>query len=189
MKSLALVAGLSFWGMSAAAGAAITVIGNSSARLCYEAARAHQTSSAAMAQCDAALDNEALTPGDEVATHVNRGIVRAMRDDLDGAVKDYDAALALDADEAEAWLNKAMVYLRSDKAAEALPMFDAAVAKRTREPAMAHYGRAVAYEQTGNLRAAYADYRRASDLIPGWEAPKAELTRFQVRAAASKDQR
>lgn len=185
MKRFALVAGLSLLSVNSSAMAAITVIGSSSARLCYESARAQQASSSAIANCDAAFANEALSEVDRVATHVNRGILRATRGDLDGAVRDYDAALMLDADEAEAWLNKGMVYLRNDDATGALPLFNKAVAKRTNKPAIAYYARAVAHEQLGNVRAAYADYRRASALVPEWEAPKAELSRFQVRASAT----
>lgn len=185
MKSFALVAGFSVLCTNAVATAAVIVIGSSSARLCYESARAELASTSNIAQCDAAFANEALTADDKVATHVNRGVLRAVRGDLDGAVQDYNAALALDADEAEAWLNKAIVYLRNDDAAGALPLFDTAVAKLTAKPEIAHYGRAIAHEQLGNLRAAYADYRKASALVPGWNAPKVELARFRVRASAT----
>lgn len=162
--------------------AAVTVIGSSSARLCYEAARSRQTSADAIARCDAAFD-EAISADDEVATYVNRGVLRVLRGDTGGAARDYDAALALDPDEPEAWLNKALLRLRQDQAGAAIPMFDAALNKRTGEPGMAHYGRAIAHEQLGNLPAAYADYRRATELSPEWEAPRTELARFQVRSA------
>lgn len=167
-------------GIAVPATAAVTVIGSNSARLCYEAARSQRTSASAIARCDAAFD-EALSADDEVATHVNRGILRAMRGDKDGAARDYDAGIALDPDQPEAWLNKGLLFLRNGEAAAAVPLFDAALNKRTREPGMAHYGRAVAHEQAGNLRAAYADYRRATELSPDWEAPRAELARFKVR--------
>lgn len=182
MKRFALIASLAVLSATEAATAAVTVIGSSSARLCYEAARASRT--AGMAYCDAAFKDEALDPHNEVATYVNRGILRAIGGDLTAAVRDYDAAIALDANEPEAWLNKAMLYLKTGNAAGALGLFDAAVAKRTQEPAMAFYGRGVAHEQVGNLRAAYADFKRASALVPDWEAPKVELSRFQVRPAS-----
>lgn len=164
----------------APASAAVTVIGSSSARLCYEAARFGRASPSGLSRCDAAFD-EALSVEDRVATHVNRGIVRATRGDTKGAQTDYDAAIALDPDEAEAWLNKGLLFLRGGRVAASVPLFDAAVIKRTGEPHMAHYGRAVAHEQLGDLRAAYADFRRAAELAPDWAAPRAELARFQVR--------
>ncbi len=170
----------------APAGAAVTVIGSSSARLCYEAARSARMSHGGVAQCDAALADGGLTGEDEVATYVNRGILRAIGGDVGGAASDYDAALARDPGEAEAWLNKGFLMLRGDHVAAAVPMFDAAIARNTAEPGMAHYGRAVAHELLGDLRAAYADYRRATELVPGWDVPRAELARFQVRATGTK---
>lgn len=182
MKSFAAIACFVLC-LGSAAPAAVTVIGSSSARLCYEGARSPRNSAGALRDCDAALKNEALTRDDEVATYVNRGILRATYGDTAGALKDYDAALAIDQAEPEAWLNKAFVSLRSGNAAGALRFFDSALALKTAEPAMAHYGRAVAHEQTGNVRAAYADYVRARDLGPKWEAPRKELSRFQVKRA------
>lgn len=163
-----------------AATAAVTVIGSSSARLCYEAARSPHKPPSGIQQCNAAFAGEALTRDDEVATYVNRGILRATRGDVAGALGDYDAALALDPNQPEAWLNKGFAYLRNGDAAGSLPFFDAAVSKQTEEPALAYYGRGIAHEQAGNLRAAYADYVRARDLQPRWEPPQNELRRFKV---------
>lgn len=160
--------------------AAVTVIGNSPARSCYEAARDSSRAPTAMDNCDFALRNEALDRHDEAATHVNRGVLRAIRGDNAGALADYDAALAIKPDEPEAFLNKAFVFLRNGDAAGAVTLFDAAVARRTREPAMAHYGRGVAYEESGNVKAAYGDYVKARALKPDWDAPQNELRRFRV---------
>ncbi len=60
-------------------------------------------------------------------------------------------------------------------------MFDTALEKKTRRPELAYYGRAVANELTGQVRAAYEDYRQASRLDPNWKDPKAELARFSVK--------
>lgn len=165
---------------STVADAAVTVIGSSQARSCYMAARSHSTSPADLALCSAALRDGALNRDDEVATRVNRGIILATRGDIAGAMRDYDAALTLNRNEPEAWLNKAFATLRSGDAAAAVPLFNAAVARRTREPAMAHFGRGIAYEETGRVRAAYADYVKARDLKPDWAAPQEELRRFKV---------
>lgn len=170
--------------LSTTAPAAVTVIGGSLARTCYEAARSPAKPSSAIRTCDDALGDGSLTRDDEVATYVNRGILRATNGDIAGAVGDYDSALALDAEEPEAWLNKGFVYLRNGDARGAVPLFDAAVAKKTNEPAMAHYGRAVAHEELGNVRAAYADYVRARDLRPRWSPPQEELRRFKVGDAS-----
>jgi Flp pilus assembly protein TadD len=59
-------------------------------------------------------------------------------------------------------------------------LFTVALERNTTRPAVAHYGRAVAQEELGNVAAAYRDYRRASELAPNWREPRIELTRFRV---------
>jgi tetratricopeptide (TPR) repeat protein len=167
------------------ASAAVTVIGNSSARLCYEAADSRLSPSrATLSRCDEALEGEnlSLSRYEVVATHVNRGILKLRLGDVDEAIADFDRAIALDPDQAEAYLNKGMAALRLPNGWEqAVPLFDTAIAKQTRRPAIAYYGRGVAHELAGNLKGAYYDYRQASLLEPKWREPQTELARFTVR--------
>lgn len=168
--------------IAAPAGAAVTVIGSSSARLCYEAAES--TGSAdrvAIEHCDTALSEEALSNYEVVATRVNRGILRSRAGDMQGAMNDFDAALALDPNQPEAYLNKGVVLIRQDNANAALPLFTMALAKNTRKPALAYYGRGIAHEELGNLKSAYADYKRAVEEDPKWKQPRTDLARFVVR--------
>jgi tetratricopeptide (TPR) repeat protein len=167
--------------IAAPAAAGVTVVGGSLAQSCYRAAESQVAPSLEdFDVCDRAFA-EGLNRRDTVATHVNRGILRLRRGDADGAIRDFDRATALDPREAEAYLNRGVALLRHDRAAEALPNFDAAIARRTRRPAYAFFGRAGAYEELGNIRAAYADYRRASELDPHWAPPRLELARFRIR--------
>jgi tetratricopeptide (TPR) repeat protein len=161
---------------------AVQVIGSSSARMCYEAADTQTKPTAdALQRCDLALSEEALTPHDEVATFVNRGILKLRLGRLDEASSDFESAIRRDPSEPEAYLNKGMAALRQDDGAQAVSLFDAALAKKTRRPALAYYGRGVAQEMAGRLREAYLDYRQASLLEPRWRDPKIELARFTVR--------
>jgi len=163
--------------------AAVTVLGNSSARICYEAAESRSMPTQNLIRtCDEAMRADALSDFDRVATLVNRGILKARLGNVDEAIVDYDAALKRDPSEAEAYLNKGFALLRLDDAAQdARPQFDSALAKKTRRPELAYYGRAVANELTGQVRAAYEDYRQASLLDPKWQDPKSDLARFRVR--------
>jgi tetratricopeptide (TPR) repeat protein len=162
--------------------AAVTVIGNTSARLCYEAAESKAHIAQGLGYCDKALRDESLSTSDTVATHVNRGILKLRRGELDNAIADFDRAIGMDADEAEAYLNKGLAVLRRpDGKDEAVRLFDTALAKKTRKPAVAYYARGVAHELNGRVRQAYLDYRQASAADPKWAEPKAELARFTVR--------
>jgi tetratricopeptide (TPR) repeat protein len=165
------------------AAAAVTVIGSTDARLCYEAADARSVPSQySIGRCDEALQRGDLTEYETVATYVNRGILKLRRGHIDDAIADFDTAIKRDPNEAEAYLNKGMATLRLANGWEAaVPLFDTAIAKDTRRPAIAYYGRAVAHELGGNVKQAYRDYRQASLIEPKWRDPQTELARFTVR--------
>ena len=165
--------------------AGVTVLGSSSARLCFLAADSPMMPrNQDIRRCDAALDEAAVTPRDVIATYVNRGILRLRRGDTEGAMSDFDEALRRDPGEAEAYLNRGSALLRRERTDEAVTMYSQALQHNTRRPALAHYGRAMAYELLGNVRAAYNDYRRASELDPEWSAPREDLLRFRVVPAS-----
>lgn len=166
---------------AAPAGASVVVLGNSDARLCYEAAdSAMQPQPGDFRRCDEALRHDSLTGYETVATHVNRGILHLRRGRVDVAIADFDTAMRLDPEQPEAYLNKGAALIRRENPGEAVGLFTVALERNTSRPAIAHYGRAVANEQLGNLRDAYLDYQRASELDPGWADPRTELRRFRV---------
>jgi len=166
---------------AAPASAAVVVIGNSDARLCYEAAESPMLPVARdLRRCDEALIRETLTNYEMVATHVNRGILHLRRGAMDAAISDFDLAIRMDPHQPEAYLNKGAALLRRENAAEAMSLFTMALERNTTRPALAHYGRAIANETMGNLNAAYRDYSEASRIAPAWNEPRTELTRFRV---------
>jgi Flp pilus assembly protein TadD len=161
---------------------AITVIGNSYARMCYEASESSLRGGAGIDYCDRALATEALTRYDTVATHVNRGILRLRRGDVDGAVADFDTATKLDPREPESYVNKGFAMLHRDDSETAIRLFEEGLQLGTRRPAIAYFGRAVAHEMQGRMKQALRDYRQASLLAPKWQDPKTQLARFTVKA-------
>jgi tetratricopeptide (TPR) repeat protein len=179
--ALAMVAALSG---SAAAEAATQVIGSGLARDCFDAAESERAGREAIGLCDRALVEEALSFDDMVATYVNRGILRGRMGDLKGALSDYDRAIGLDPDQGEAYANKGGLALKREAWGEALNLFSIAIAKQTKRPEIAFYGRGVANEMTGNVADAYADYKRAAELAPQWQEPRVELARFRVKPNA-----
>lgn len=172
----ALMAASSFPAM-----AGVIALGSSSARLCYESADSQTyPSPVAMAQCDEAIREPGISHRDVVATYVNRGILKLRRGLTEAAITDFDQALHMDPRQPEAYLNKGAALMRQDNARDALPLFTVALQNRTNRPAIAHFGRAIAYETLGDIPAAYRDYRSAAELEPEWEDARAELSRFRV---------
>lgn len=169
MKKLSLTL-LALAAIPGSAAASSMSFGSSLAQSCYLAAEDRDIGRDAMDACDRALSEEALTTRDRVSTHVNRGIVHLNRSNLRAANADFDAALALDPREPEAWLNKAISYVRIGQTADALPMVQKAIDLKTRRPAIAYYVRALVLEDSGNIAAAYRDLMLAQSLEPKFKA-------------------
>ncbi|HVF84086.1 MAG TPA: tetratricopeptide repeat protein [Sphingomicrobium sp.] len=159
----------------------VTSLGSSNARLCYQAAEDRISTSQTLMTCDAALQ-DALVRSDLVATHVNRGILHLIAARHDQAEADFDRALALQPEQAEAHLNKGISRYKRGDSAGAVKLMDRAIALRTIRPALAYYARGVAREDIGDIRGAYADLTQARRLAPRWAEPPKELARYQVRS-------
>lgn len=168
--------------MGGQAQASKMVIGGGEARQCYLDAENTRPSRMAVDGCTSALQNEPLTLEDTVATYVNRGILFLQMSNYSNALADFDRAIQIDSNEPEAYLNKALTLFRTeDRWQESLPLFDIALAKKTRKPEIAYFARGLANEMAGNIRAAYDDLRMAAQLAPKWESPMKELARYQIR--------
>ena len=166
---------------SSPAGAGLVTIGNSTARDCYEAAVARSADRNSFNHCDIALDQEALSRKDKAATLVNRGALYLRGHNYRSAGRDFDAALKTDSNNAEAWLNLAIIRLQQGGSSEAMPMIEKSLALNTVRQALAYYSRAIANERMGRVRAAYDDLQRAHSLAPEWREPTEDLKRYQVR--------
>lgn len=156
-------------------------IGNSTASDCYESAVARTADRNAFYHCNLALAQEGLGRDDHAATLVNRGVLHLRNRNYPAAGRDFESALKLDPNNAEAWLNIAIVRLQQGGGDETLPMIDKSLALDTSSPALAYYSRSIAHERAGNLRAAYNDLQRAHQLAPKWREPSEDLKRYQVR--------
>jgi len=162
------------------AGGIRSAAASSRASACLDAARSPQPRRGEVALCTQALERERLSPDLQVATLVNRGIVRMKTQAMGAAMADFDAAIALKPDTAEAWINKGIAHIRSGDDATAAIMLSHGLELGPENPAVAHYSRAYAYEGLGRLREAYEDYGRAAALAPEWPEPGQQLRRFKV---------
>jgi Tfp pilus assembly protein PilF len=183
MKALftAAVAGIAGVTAMMPAEAGTFSVGNSFARDCWQATEAEDHDSNAIYHCNLALDQEGLDSADRAATLVNRGVLYMRNRDYNSAERDFRRAMSTDESNPEAWLNMAISHLRqNENDMSVMPMIEKAIALNTKEQALAYYSRAILHERSGNIRAAYADYRKAHELAPDWDEPAEDLQRYKV---------
>ena len=180
MKALVLAVGAVAFTAAFPASAGISVVNGSFAEGCFKAAEQHNITLESMNTCDRAFSDQALTAEDRLATHVNRGIVRMLRSDYERAGDDFDMAMRMDPNRSEPYLNKAILELRAGHSNAAVPLFSKAIELGTELPEVAYYGRGLAQEDVGNVKAAYTDLQQATSLKPQWDAPRKDLARYKV---------
>jgi tetratricopeptide (TPR) repeat protein len=132
-----------------------------------------------IAACDAAMKGD-LSHTALAGTLVNRGIIQASAGHDSEAVTDFNAAIARDDRLAAAYMNRGTAMLRADRYDEARSDFDRAISLNANDLHVAYFNRGEAQEASGNLLAAYHDYRHAQELAPNFKPASLELARFQV---------
>ena len=181
MRTLTVAAGIACMMIPlSSASAAVLSVGGPLSQNCYDSALANDTREIGIDSCTRALSEEPLSTRDRAGTFVNRGILQMARGKDVLADADFDAALRLDRDLADAWLNKGFLRLRRGDGRAALPLLQSGIDRGARRQAQAIFARGVAYEQMGQFNLAYADLRRAQELEPGWSMPREYLADFQV---------
>jgi tetratricopeptide (TPR) repeat protein len=160
--------------------AAVTVLGNNLAQICWTAALTGGSGRDSLETCSAALAGGGLNKHDRVGTYVNRGIIKLRRKMYRDARADFDTALRFNPELGEAFVNKGAAYLGEKDYFEAIKLIDRGLDLGTNEPEKAYFNRGIAYEKLGRLEAAYLDYRHAYELKPGWDLAKYHMLRFTV---------
>lgn len=138
----------------------------------------------------------------------NRGVLHFAAANYDDALADFTEAVHLKDTLTFAHINRGNIFNLREQWAQAISAFDRAIelgiqprsgqtggtaespaspaspqaseARAVLELARAHFNRAIAHENLEQLREAYRDYLRASELAPEWEEPRRELKRFEV---------
>lgn len=166
---------------TAPASAAVSVIGGGQARACYEAAEFNQPVAPSLEACTQSITDEAMSTEQRASTYVNRGIVYMHARNLTAALADYDAALKLRPDLAEAHVNKGIALLHlGGHDSEAVAQLTAGLRLNPSRPEVAYYTRGIANELLGATREAYEDYKAAVALKPDWTEAAEQLQRFSV---------
>ena len=163
-----------------AASAAVTVLGDTRAQQCSEAAFHEQADQESIQLCTAALEEGVLGRRDQAGTYINRGVMEMIRQDYVGARADFQRAIEVDPTLGEGWVNRGAVDIIQKRYQDGIDDINKGLQLGTEAPAKAYYNRAVAYEGIDNEQAAYLDYQQALTLEPGWDLPRQELLRFTV---------
>ena len=130
--------------------------------------------------CTLAINRDDLTPHELAGSYINRGVLHFSFGDYELALQDFDAALRLNETLPQAFVNRGYALVALERWADSIEAFDRGIELGASDSGRAHFNRGIAHEELGQLRAAYADYLRASELNPEWEEPRRELSRFSV---------
>jgi tetratricopeptide (TPR) repeat protein len=141
--------------------AAISVFGSSgTAKLCYDGAESGSDPGAYIFYCDEAL-NSSMSPHDRAATFINRGVLRLALNEVNSALADFNAGLAVDASIGEGYIDRGASLIEKKQFAEAIENIDKGLSLGAKRPGLAYYDRAIAHEEMGDLCSAYKDYQLA----------------------------
>jgi len=178
----AALAGLLAFGASAQE--SVTVLGPSLLDECSSAAalaqRTGHVDANAIAACDAAVDRAWATAGETAVAFVDRGTLYLVSGENDKAIKDFSQAIKVAPALASAYNDRGVALSAQHRQAEAIADFSQALALKAANAGQVVFNRAMAYEDAGDLKRAYLDYRKAAELNPGWDQPARQLARFNV---------
>jgi len=177
---------------SANAKAAVIVLGGGYAQMCYEAARAlndpimlqvtgSRIDIPPLEICTLAIGAGDLTTRDLAGTYNNRGVLYFAQNRFSEALADFDQGLRHLSFIPELHVNRGATLVALKRWADSVPSLSKGIEMEALEPEKAYYNRAIAYEELGDVRRAYFDYLKATELKPEWEQPKQQLTRFTVQ--------
>lgn len=167
----------------AVANAAVTVIGSTRGHDCYAAAIEGRSDRSALDVCTGALEQEAFGSRDRAATLVNRGVVYLHRREWQEALADFDRAISMRPQLGEAHVDRGAALIMLHDYPGAIQSITHGLTLNPEDPHEAYFNRGLAYEYSGDIRAAYLDYRRAAELAPEWPRPQLEMARFTVTRA------
>jgi len=137
-------------------------------------------SSKAIRACSKAY--KAAPPISEIRSQIvmRRGLLQLSAGRFDKASRDFKTAAKLNKENEIAYLGEGYAALMQQDYAEAARLFDDCKTHKDAAP-MAIYGLAMAKEMSGDKLGAIANYEKAADMRPDWDAPRQEIAR--VRSA------
>lgn len=164
--------------------AAATVMQRDDARRCYLATMSELPAldiRQGLIDCSRAIADVDRAPDLRAGLLANRSDLKLKVQDFEGAVADADASITLDPGLGTAYLNKGAGLIGLHRYLEALAVLEKAIVLDKGERLqIAYFNRGLARDYLGDLKNAYFDYKKATELDPNFEPAKVQLNRFTV---------
>jgi tetratricopeptide (TPR) repeat protein len=161
-----------------------TVLGPTLFEECANAATAAQRAGtdirAGIAACTDAAEHSWATLSERAFAYLDRGTLHVARGENALAIADFSRAIKASPGLAAAYNDRGVAYSALHRQADAVRDFTQALALHAENADQILFNRAIAYEDQGDLKLAYLDYRAAAEKNPGWDLPAKQLARFSV---------
>lgn len=174
-RSVIFSVAMVLWATSAQAQLSVTTLGATDAAQCFQNANDEFTNDTN--PCDKALADRATTRTDRKKALVNRGIIFNRMDRVDAALRDFNEALGIDDDLAEAWLNRGNSFFRAGRYDEALADYEKALALDVAQPWAAWYNIGLVYDAQKRPDEAREAYQNSLSLNPDFALARRKLER------------
>ncbi len=172
-KSIWVAIVVSFMIAPVSAQMSVTTIGANDAAECFQ--HANNDWETSTASCDVALRDGATTRRDRKKTLVNRGIIHNRNGAVSSAFADFNAALEIDGELAEAYLNRGNSWFASNNFENALSDYEHALALDVAQPWAAWYNIGLVHDARKDADKARDAYQKALELKPDFELAKKKL--------------
>lgn len=130
--------------------------------------------------CTIAIDHSWATLSERALAYLDRGSIYQARGETELAVGDFNRAIQANPSLAAAYNDRGVAYSALHRPADAVRDFTQALALHAEDADQVLFNRALAYEDLGDSKNAYIDYRAAADKNPSWDLPAKQLARFSV---------
>jgi tetratricopeptide (TPR) repeat protein len=185
MKGLFWVLSTIFFCSHVAAESMQVIGGSSYARECYRLSNAASLTGHAggadVAVCTKAVRNGGLRKADLIATYVNRGILYVAMEDYKKAARDYNKAIKLSDNVAEAYVNRGNLWFMAKRYTEAINDYDKSLSAGLKQAHIALLNRGMAYESLGRLSEAQQSYLAALERVEDWSEATSRLARVNKK--------
>ena len=146
--------------------------------ICSTAANSQADLKDGLEACNLALSDPAMTH--RAALLLDRGVIEVKLGNGEAALKDYGGAIALDDRLGDAYVSRAGLLVEMKRYDEARADLAQGMALGASNLHVAYYSRAVIEEESGDVKAAYRDYKQALAIRPDFAPALRELSRFKV---------